>query len=638
MKHNQLTQKDSVISYSLPKDVIFKIFACADLATKKIMRRTCSTLSILAITDILKHSPLIISRKDHLYHMINTAQRNDPETFMNLLCNADNCDHTDICNTMSYFLPQDSTELKLIETDSEYHGPVTAEQLLQKIMAVYAGDEATLNQYIAKHVKPENRNADIQLHIAVNKMHPIPIAELFLLHNPSLLNFKCQNNTPLFLAVLANNLEICKFLLSFKEIEPEIPNSDGLTPLIMAANGGHTEIATLLIDHIRDHNPKKILPTTVDRMPWYYAAKGGHMDILKSLLIPTNFEVEIKEKPLHIATQYNQLEIVKMLLKHPNTDINAQDEFNFAPLHCAAANNSLPIAECLLEKNANINITDSNNQTPLWTASNKGHTEMVTLLLSNNADPNIISKIDNATALMMATENNYYNICELLLKNGAEVDAIDSYEYTSLLTAADKGYCDIVQLLLTYGAHINHQVNNKTALWLASSNGHTEAVTLLLTHKANTIIGSKDSYTPLHIAIWNGHIPVIQTLIEHGANPNIKIKDNVTPLMFATEKNNYEVCEFLLKNGAEVDAADSYGWTSLLTATDEGHLDIVQLLLTYGANIHHQTNDHRTALSLALSNEHELIINLLLEQPNIKINEKENELLTAFRRSQEEKS
>ena len=81
MKQQCLIIEESVLWNSLPQNIQFKIFACASLESKKILRRTCLQMSSLNIKDILQCSPLVLSQRNLFRYMIETAKENDKETF-----------------------------------------------------------------------------------------------------------------------------------------------------------------------------------------------------------------------------------------------------------------------------------------------------------------------------------------------------------------------------------------------------------------------------------------------------------------------------------------------------------------------------------------------------------------------------
>ena len=73
------------------------------------------------------------------------------------------------------------------------------------------------------------------------------------------------------------------------------------------------------------------------------------------------------------------------MLISKKASINARSgEDGWTPLHCAATEGHIEVAELLLEKGANANAQDNSRMTPLDYARNFGNTEMERLLAGEN--------------------------------------------------------------------------------------------------------------------------------------------------------------------------------------------------------------------------------------------------------------
>jgi len=129
--------------------------------------------------------------------------------------------------------------------------------------------------------------------------------------------------------------------------------TDGDTPLHVAAYFGNTEVVKQLLESKADVNARK------------------HSD---------------GASPLVIAAQERRTEIVKLLLDH-DADVNTSVWTNGdTPLHASAWNGSTEIVRMLLNSKADVNarkLTDG--ATPLYLASLRGHADIVKLLLANKA-------------------------------------------------------------------------------------------------------------------------------------------------------------------------------------------------------------------------------------------------------------
>ncbi|ORX81437.1 ankyrin, partial [Anaeromyces robustus] len=89
------------------------------------------------------------------------------------------------------------------------------------------------------------------------------------------------------------------------------------------------------------------------------------------------------------------VEIVQLLLKHPDIDVNFQNNKGFTPLIRAAKDGKKEIVELLLKHpNVDTNVQDNEGRTALFYAIYFGYKEIVKLILklSNNIDINIQEK------------------------------------------------------------------------------------------------------------------------------------------------------------------------------------------------------------------------------------------------------
>lgn len=189
------------------------------------------------------------------------------------------------------------------------------------------------------------------------------------------------------------------------------------------------------------------------------------------------------------AVERNNLKIIQLLLEHPNIDVNRKShsykkawyqwddtgenivEFNeIAPLHSAVKYNNVDIVKLLLE----FPYTDINNKTyymchkgkkyseckveqktALHIAVEDNNYEMIKVLINHpNINPNILSyKIESKqesqmTALHIASQKNQFNIVKLLLDSGKiNINIKDNHGRTADGLATD---CEVKLLLNDY--------------------------------------------------------------------------------------------------------------------------------------------------------------------------------------------
>ena len=124
---------------------------------------------------------------------------------------------------------------------------------------------------------------------------------------------------------------------------------------------------------------------------------------------------------LLVAIQSASPKAAMVLAKHPQTNLNAQNQLGETPLMLAAINNQLELAKVLIDRGADINKA---GWTPLHYAATRGHREMMRLLLDNDAY--IDSESANGTTpLMMAAYSAPPLAVKLLLEEGADPTLIN---------------------------------------------------------------------------------------------------------------------------------------------------------------------------------------------------------------------
>jgi ankyrin repeat protein len=127
---------------------------------------------------------------------------------------------------------------------------------------------------------------------------------------------------------------------------------DGFTPLHLAAYFGREAMAGVLLDR---------------------GAEPGAVSRNAMAL-----------QPLHSAAVSRSLAIVKRLLER-RAEVNAQQQGGWTPLHAAAFNGDVLMAECLLAHGADPALRSNDGKTAIDVAVEKGHEPVVGLLKSRTA-------------------------------------------------------------------------------------------------------------------------------------------------------------------------------------------------------------------------------------------------------------
>ena len=251
---------------------------------------------------------------------------------------------------------------------------------------------------------------------------------------------------------LSSDLEIpyaLLMLIAKFTSDVNLKHSDGRSVLMLAADGGHIEVAELLIEKGADVNLKRSDGWNV----LMDAANRGHVEVAK-LLIEKGVDVNLKRSDgwtaLMLAANSGHVEMVKLFLEREN-ELDHQDLGGWTALMLAANSGHVDVAKLLIERGADVNHKDLRSATPLKCAANFGHNEMVKLLLEKGADVNLKNS-DGVTALMDAAYKGFIEIATLLIEKGADVNH-KGLDGRAVLTHAEWGnHADMIELLKKRGA------------------------------------------------------------------------------------------------------------------------------------------------------------------------------------------
>uniref|UniRef100_A0A3P9HNP6 Ankyrin repeat and sterile alpha motif domain containing 1A n=1 Tax=Oryzias latipes TaxID=8090 RepID=A0A3P9HNP6_ORYLA len=213
--------------------------------------------------------------------------------------------------------------------------------------------------------------------------------------------------------------------------------------------------------------------------PLHHAALNGHSDVVEALLrneALTNVADSKGCYPLHLAAWKGDERIVKLLIhkgpSHPKINeqssvdpkefkrcgpfdpyINAKNNDNETPLHCAAQYGHTQVVQLLLEELTDPTMRNNKFETPLDLAALYGRLEVVKLLL--RAHPNLLHcNTKKHTPLHLASRNGHLSVVEVLLDAGMDIN-YETEKGSALHEAGLFGKADVVQKLLNAGIDVN---------------------------------------------------------------------------------------------------------------------------------------------------------------------------------------
>ena len=155
---------------------------------------------------------------------------------------------------------------------------------------------------------------------------------------------------------------------------------------------------------------------------------------------------------LHLATRYNTVQVVELLIAH-GADVNARTTtIGWTPIHSAAHVNAVHVAEVLIAHEADVNArTTTIEWTPLHSAASENAVQVAQLLIAHGADINARTTTIGWTPLHSAASENAVQVAEQLIAHGADVNARTEIGWTPLYLAKVAGSSQLADLLRTHG-------------------------------------------------------------------------------------------------------------------------------------------------------------------------------------------
>ena len=171
-----------------------------------------------------------------------------------------------------------------------------------------------------------------------------------LLNDQGFPHYLDEAKSALFYAVENESPNAFDALLGHADVDPNVANGDGDTPLFRAVDYGQKEYVKKLLDH-SDTDPNAfsiVLHASILKLS---------KDILVMLLAhpdinPNQQAWDSRKTPLHMAIQYISTSSVKLLLAHPDIDTSIENSYGYTPREYACFTGREEIVELLEEYEA----------------------------------------------------------------------------------------------------------------------------------------------------------------------------------------------------------------------------------------------------------------------------------------------
>ncbi|HET9843375.1 MAG TPA: ankyrin repeat domain-containing protein, partial [Gammaproteobacteria bacterium] len=339
--------------------------------------------------------------------------------------------------------------------------------------------------------------------------------------------------------------------------------------------------------------------------------------------------------PLHIAVDFDHVELVRKLITEFHVDVNIQDNLDYKPIlyHAIKNDRCFEIIRLLVQEGkAETHILDKNGNNLLHIAVQKNQIDTVRLLIKSDIDINAYNNF-KVTALTFAIDLDLVEIVAILVGEGkADVSIKDTYQNNCLHQAVRLQRKEIVQILISKGnANIEDRTpEGNTPLLIAALLGNQEIAHLILQCNADVNAQNNQGTTALHLAMIPDDPTLALMLIrEHDADVNVINNGGCTPLHIATGFSRTEIIQALInEKHADVNAKDHDGYTPLAWAVINSNVPLIHRYINeFHADPMITDNFGNNVLALAAMDGLFRSVNALLDVDALRNNPNAGEML-----------
>lgn len=444
-----------------------------------------------------------------------------------------------------------------------------------------------------------------------------------------------RGETAFYLAVALRKEECIKLLLNRPDIDPNIVDRNGDSPLVYALQHNQTAIADILMAspkvqfqaaelfaiacmHRQDNVARRLLSSSeISKAPdetgktWLHIAAEknsptGMTDLLKRKDMPLNARCADGMTAIAYSVSTRSVAATNRLLKNkPPADVTIANNMGWTPLHFACRETQAPpLIQKLLSCSADVNATAIDGLTPLHVACEKGSLKVVQVLLEAGADAVAETK-DGRTPLHVACAFRFEQIVKLLCTYVPKKHSSLLQRRTPLHVACEVGHTEISKHLLQLGADacLRDPTTGKTPLTTACKGGYPIIVDELVKRKANPNEIDDSGLSLLHKSCTRSHPMTATKLIKLGADLHAKTPDGLSPLHLACMVGAPMILRSMLKHGADVNVTGPDGLTPLLVAAGPVQAEYpemnIEILIKAGAKLEAIGPDGKRPLQLA---------------------------------------
>lgn len=508
---------------------------------------------------------------------------------------------------------------------------------VNKALRQFFDDSTRLDAWLRLSWREHGGDGLTQLHVAAKLGLESYARELLEMGNTDVDVRDEVGRTPLWWAASSGHAGVVRLLVQAGANPDQDDNCDGLKPLHKAASANHAEVIRVLLEagvnpmtaRIKDNPSRRCgnSPSSAGETPLMYACTYGHLEAVDTFLAFLS-DLNLVQRALRWAAKAGRSAIVRRILRHPNVDVNAQED-GITPLCLACGSGSEDTISALLEAGADPNVytildietpfrtsNSSHYRSPLYkfcraAARSDSNNESLQAIFSLLKDAGVDlhqRDTDGCNALHWAVNSPI--LTRLLLEADVDANAASSDGATPLhKTQSIEAMCLLVNL---GGADINRRNGEgKTSLFsILEDNlfGTTDLSRFLELGPDCTIVDNNGN-NALHYLLRRNSYEELTTpfrnLLALGADPNCRNYLGEFPLHSLQPglKSSDQVLDLLLAAGVDMNSKDSQGLPLLfreIRHRPHGSPASLEPLLGKGASLAVRDSQGRTLLHEAI--------------------------------------
>jgi len=383
-------------------------------------------------------------------------------------------------------------------------------------------------------------------------------------------------------------------------------NDIGMTPLHAAANNAHLSVVRALLDagapvNAVMHDGYRPIHCALMPKGRVRPAREASQAVADTLI------AHGAEYTIVVALLRGDSQFARAALRRDPSLANFEDTCHRRPISIAADRDDLEMVRLLLQHGADPNLPEEGAPRggALWTAVYHRRREMARVLVEHGADPNAMVE---SSGTPMHHVRKDPELLELLRAHGGKDQSSDRDRLGQLiddgdLTGVDRwltahpelvsddaaywsegllagpsngGNHAILELLMRHGARVPTVTKWGRYYYFK----HTDTAAFLLQHGMDPNHMNWHYTTLLHHVAADGDIPKARLLVDHGATIDAVDEEyRSTPLGMAARWGRQDMVAFLLERGADPNLAGASWATPLAWARKKGHSKVEAALV-----------------------------------------------------------